>query len=39
VDSLTAEIARLMDIVKEMGMRMTKGTDEIESDDRLEGAM
>ena len=37
VDCLTAEIARLTEIVKGMEMRMTKETDGIESDDRERG--
>ena len=37
VDCLTAEIARLTDIVKGMEMRITKGTGGIESDDMERG--
>ena len=34
MDCLTAELARLTEIVKGMEMRMTKETDGMESDDR-----
>ena len=37
VDCVTAEIARLTDIVKGMEMSMIKGTDGIERDDRERG--
>ena len=36
-DCLSEEIARLTDIVQGMELRMTKGTDRIESDDRERG--
>ena len=34
---IAAEIARLTDLVKGVDLRMTKGTDGIESDDREKG--
>ena len=37
LDCLTAELARLMDSVKGMEMRLTKETDGLESDDRDRG--